>query len=131
MAPSHGQEDYLACKANGLPIEFRLVDETGHFNSDAGYELSGIFVCVCITSIQPGLSIFEEGSRKVVDLLKEAGALYRIQRYNHRYPYDWRTKKPVIQRATQQWFADLSGVKSLALAAANSLKVELLTLELG
>ncbi|KAI9905816.1 hypothetical protein PsorP6_013516 [Peronosclerospora sorghi] len=41
----------------------------------------------------------------VIDLLKYSGNFLSISDYRHRYPYDWRTKKPVILRATAQWFA--------------------------
>lgn len=60
---------------------------------------------------------------QVVALLKEHQALVSVKRYKHRYPYDWRTKQPVIQRATQQWFADLSHVKDLALASLEHVAV--------
>ncbi len=41
------------------------------------------------------------------------------EEYGHRYPYDWRTKKPVIFRATEQWFASVEGFKQKALDAIN------------
>eukprot|EP01036_Dinobryon_divergens_P047979 gene47978-64375_t len=44
-------------------------------------------------------------------------ALLAEHRYEHRYPYDWRTKKPTIFRATEQWFASVEGFRSQALAA--------------
>ena len=40
--------------------------------------------------------------------------------YQHKYPYDWRTKKPTIFRATEQWFASVSGFRDAALAAIKS-----------
>ena len=39
------------------------------------------------------------------------------ENYKHRYPYDWRTKKPTIFRATEQWFASVNGFRSSALKA--------------
>lgn len=42
--------------------------------------------------------------------------------YGHRYPYDWRTKQPVIFRATEQWFASVEGFKDKALAAINEVR---------
>ena len=44
------------------------------------------------------------------------------ERYEHRYPYDWRTKKPVIFRATEQWFASVEGFKQKALDAIQEVK---------
>lgn len=43
--------------------------------------------------------------------------------YPHRYPYDWRTKKPVIFRATEQWFASVEGFKQKALDAINEVSL--------
>lgn len=44
----------------------------------------------------------EEGNKAVIEALQQAGALMKQERYQHKYPYDWRTKKPTIFRATDQ-----------------------------
>ena len=43
--------------------------------------------------------------------------MLKQERYEHRYPYDWRTKKPTIFRATEQWFASVEGFRAAALGA--------------
>jgi isoleucyl-tRNA synthetase len=45
-----------------------------------------------------GKDVLDTGSRAIVDLLKEAGALLKVKRIKHKYPYDWKTKKPIIMR---------------------------------
>jgi isoleucyl-tRNA synthetase len=51
-----------------------------------------------------GLNIFKEGSSKVLEILKDRDMLLCTHKYKHKYPYDWRSKKPVIIRSTKQWF---------------------------
>jgi isoleucyl-tRNA synthetase len=53
----------------------------------------------------------------VIKALDEAGALLKEDPYQHKYPYDWRTKKPTIFRATEQWFASVAGFRDEALQA--------------
>ena len=57
-----------------------------------------------------GLEVLGEGNDAVVAQLESQGSIAHQHEYTHRYPFDWRTKKPVMLRATQQWFADLSDV---------------------
>lgn len=105
-APGHGQEDYLACKALNDPIEpYSPVDAAGNYTQDVG-----------IDSLV-GLNVQAEGSKKVIDLLRGHGHLLAVEKYKHKYPYDWRTKKPIIVRATPQFFANLSSTKIEALSA--------------
>ena len=52
-----------------------------------------------------------------VEMMKAAGALLKTEPYGHKYPYDWRTKKPTIFRATAQWFASVDGFREQALKA--------------
>lgn len=58
----------------------------------------------------------------MIEALKAAGALLKEERYAHKYPYDWRTKKPVILRATEQWFASVAGFREAALQAIAGVK---------
>lgn len=101
-APGHGQEDFIVGQRCGLSI-LSPVDDGGFFTSEAGpFE---------------GLNVLQEGNQAVIDALKKAGALVRLEDYKHKYPYDWRTKKPTIFRATDQWFASVEGFKEAALEA--------------
>ncbi|QZZ23137.1 isoleucine--tRNA ligase [Leptothermofonsia sichuanensis E412] len=101
-APGHGQDDYLVGQRYGLPI-LSPVDDDGNFTEEAG--------------VFAGLNVLGEGNGAVVDALKEAGALLKEEPYLHKYPYDWRTKKPTIFRATEQWFASVAGFREQALKA--------------
>ena len=58
-----------------------------------------------------------DGNAKVIEALAAEGALVKEEKYGHKYPYDWRTKKPTIFRATSQWFASVEGFRSEALEA--------------
>ncbi|MBD2190071.1 isoleucine--tRNA ligase [Pseudanabaena mucicola] len=100
-APNHGQDDFVVGKKYHLGM-ISLVDDRGIFNEDAGEELAG-------------LSVLKEGNAKVVEILTANGTLIKEEAYNHKYPYDWRTKKPVIVRATEQWFASVDGFREDAL----------------
>lgn len=102
-APGHGQEDYLTGLKNGLEL-LSPVDDVGKFTIEAGER----FV---------GLSVLAEGNEAIVEALTEVGALLKVEDYGHKYPYDWRTKKPTIFRATDQWFASVEGFRESALKA--------------
>jgi isoleucyl-tRNA synthetase len=98
-APGHGAEDYRTGQAYDLPT-LSPVDGSGRFTSEAPAWLTGQGVFAA--------------NPVVVDHLRQAGALYHAFTYSHSYPHCWRCKKPVIFRATSQWFlgvdhADLRG----------------------
>ena len=57
----------------------------------------------------------------MISLLQESQTLLREKAYPHKYPYDWRTKKPTIFRATEQWFASVSTFREEALKVYFSL----------
>ncbi len=101
-APGHGQEDYQVGLRYGLPI-LAPVDGDGNFTEEAGP-----FV---------GLNVLGDGNTAVITAMQAAGALLKEAPYPHKYPYDWRTKKPTIFRATEQWFASVEGFRDEALAA--------------
>ena len=104
-APGHGQEDFIVGKRCGLPI-LTPVDENGNFTAEAG-EFAG-------------LNVLGNGNGAVIDALKKANCLIKEESYAHSYPYDWRTKKPTIFRATEQWFASVEGFRDEALKAISS-----------
>jgi len=86
------------------------VDDAGIFTEEAGAFLQG-------------KEIFGEGTQAVVDHIKQTGRLLHHSIYKHRYPYDWRTKQPVIQRATSQWFCKLDGLQGKALDALEKVNI--------
>jgi isoleucyl-tRNA synthetase len=57
-----------------------------------------------------GQSVLAEGNAAVIEQMRAAGALWRHTEFAHRYPVDWRTKKPIIQRACEQWFCRLEAL---------------------
>eukprot|EP00960_Hanusia_phi_P036458 752322-Hanusia_phi.AAC.8 len=59
---------------------------------------------------------------QVLELMEEAGALIKEEEYGHKYPYDWRTKKPTIFRATDQWFASVENFREKALEAIDTVQ---------
>ncbi|OUL19328.1 isoleucine--tRNA ligase [Nostoc sp. 106C] len=106
-APGHGQEDYIVGQRYGLPI-LAPVDDNGNFTQEAGQFA--------------GLNVLGDGNQAVIDALAAAGSLLKEEPYQHKYPYDWRTKKPTIFRATEQWFASVEGFREEALKAIASVK---------
>lgn len=104
-APGHGQEDYMVGQRYGLPI-LSPVDADGNFTPEAGQFA--------------GLNVLGEGNQAAIAALESSGALLKEEPYVHKYPYDWRTKKPVILRATEQWFASVEGFREEALKAIAS-----------
>ncbi|PLZ98072.1 isoleucine--tRNA ligase [Fischerella thermalis CCMEE 5268] len=106
-APGHGQEDYIVGQRYGLPI-LAPVDDNGNFTAEAGQFA--------------GLNVLGDGNQAVIDALTSAGSLLKEEPYVHKYPYDWRTKKPTIFRATEQWFASVEGFRAEALKAIASVR---------
>lgn len=90
-APGHGDDDYIVGNKYKLEV-LSPVDGRGYFTEEAP-GLEGIF--------------YDEANIKVTDWLKENNALLKLDFFTHSYPHDWRTKKPVIFRATPQWFASI------------------------
>ena len=87
-APGHGQDDYLVGLKYGLEI-FNPVDDYGRYREDL--ELFG------------GLKL-KDANPAVIEKLEEADALLFQNELRHSYPHCWRCKKPIIFRATEQWF---------------------------
>jgi isoleucyl-tRNA synthetase len=108
-APAHGMEDYIVGKEYGLDLECE-VDDNGLFTKSVGSTLEG-------------KSVLGEGNAAVISLLERQGTLLNVSDYTHRYPHDWRTKRPVILRSTLQWFANLSSLKELAVRCLDGVKM--------
>ncbi|KAJ7988940.1 hypothetical protein DPEC_G00314400 [Dallia pectoralis] len=99
-APAHGMEDFTVATDFKLPVEC-LVDEDGRFTELAGPELHN----QCVMT---------EGNDTVISMLKAAGALVKEEPCVHSYPYDWRSKQPVVIRPSKQWFIDITSLKDKA-----------------
>jgi isoleucyl-tRNA synthetase len=90
-APGHGHDDYVVGRQYGLDA-YAPVDDAGRFTAEVP-ELEGRFV-------------FDADSR-VLEILDETGALLASETVSHSYPHCWRCKKPIIFRATAQWFVSM------------------------
>lgn len=94
-APGHGEDDYIVGQNYDLPVISPLNDK-GVFTEEGG-QFEGMF--------------YDKANKAVTDLLTEKDALLKLDFITHSYPHDWRTKKPVIFRATPQWFASINKVR--------------------
>ena len=104
-APGHGREDYEVGLAYGLDI-YSPLDDGGCYLGEVGYFA--------------GKNVFE-ANPLVIDLLREKGVLLHADSIEHSYPHCWRCKKPVIFRATPQWFISMekNALRARALASIN------------
>lgn len=95
-APSYGADDFEVGKKFGLDMVFG-VDDDGKLNKESGEEFAGIY--------------FEDANKAITMKLDEMGVLLKLKWITHSYPHDWRTKKPVIFRATSQWFCSIDKIR--------------------
>ena len=105
-APGYGKEDYLAGLKNGLEIVV-TVDEKG-FQTEGAGPFAGMY--------------YAKANKEIVKWLDENGYLLKELTINHSYPHCWRCKKPIIYRATDQWFASVDGFREAALEAIKTVK---------
>jgi isoleucyl-tRNA synthetase len=94
-------DDFVIGKQHSLPVT-TYVNDYGRFSPE------------CPVPDLVGKSVLTNGNDHVVEILKNANKIVAEHKYEHRYPYDWRTKKPIIVRATKQWFARLTNLKKEA-----------------
>ncbi|PSL50755.1 isoleucyl-tRNA synthetase [Salsuginibacillus halophilus] len=105
-APGHGEDDFVVGKSYGLDV-LCPVDDRGYFTNEApGYE--GLF--------------YDTANKNITEDLKAAAALLKLEFMTHSYPHDWRTKKPVIFRATTQWFASIENIRDELLEAVKGVE---------
>jgi len=102
-APDHGMEDFQVGRANGIGT-INLVQADGTYAEAAG-EFAGVHVY--------------KADKPVCEALEREGKLLFSESFKHSYPHCWRTKTPLIFRATPQWFIsmDKAGLKADALEA--------------
>lgn len=110
-APGHGQEDFaLLARQHGMEA-ICPVDDDGCFTGEVGND------------DLVGLAVLGAGNKRVIEQLEERELLLCQHDYDHKYPHDWRTKKPVILRATEQWFADVRKLVPDALASLKDIEM--------
>lgn len=113
-APGHGHDDYIIGIQNKIEI-FSPVDHEGRYTlEDLPSHLHGFLT---ESSGKSRKVLDPETTSCILSLLEKEHMLLHQHKYVHSYPYDWRSKKPIIIRATPQWFADLHDVKTLSLEA--------------
>ena len=108
-APGLGEDDFNVGALYHLPV-LVPVDDKGYMTEEAGPDFKGVF--------------YEDANQISLDKLKEANALLDYMPYEHSYPFDWRTKKPVIFRATPQWFASVDKVRDEILDSLKDVKFQ-------
>lgn len=106
-APGHGMEDFDVCQNyKELPIVVP-VDSLGRLTEEAG-RFAGLKI--------------NEANEVILEYLKENNYLFAVQDVMHQYPHCWRCKKPVIFRATEQWFCSIEDIKSKAIEEIKKVK---------
>ncbi|MFS0688165.1 isoleucine--tRNA ligase [Sporosarcina sp. 179-K 8C2 HS] len=105
-APGHGEDDFYVSKQYGIDALSPINDRGVMTDEAPGFE--GLF--------------YEDANKEVTKKLDEEGALLKLSFITHSYPHDWRTKKPVIFRATAQWFASIESFRSELLEAIRNTK---------
>ena len=94
-APAHGAEDYMAFRSLGLISN--LENMICHVNADGNFtkDVASV-VGQKAAMLLLGQQVLGEGGRAIVEMLKKMERLVKVKRTKHRYPYDWRTDKPII-----------------------------------
>ncbi|PIB01453.1 Isoleucine--tRNA ligase, chloroplastic/mitochondrial [Cercospora beticola] len=130
IAPGHGMDDYLLCQKHDIGPAFAPIDDGGKFTADVWptaengdrERLQGLFAP-------------SKGVEAVLGVLRDCTSYLPVGRlsrchnlvlashsFTHKNPIDWRTKQPVLTRATAQWFADASAIKTRALTALDNVR---------
>ncbi len=107
-APGHGLEDFAVGQKYKIKT-ISPVDSKGLLTEDAGETLKGLYA-------QKG------GNQKVIELLAQCGALIYQEDYFHSYPHCWRSKTPIMFRATEQWFCSVKDFREQALSEIKKVK---------
>lgn len=106
-APGHGLDDYEVCRNYpDIPIVVP-VDAHGKLTEEAG-QFAGLST--------------DDANKPIAQHLEQIGALFALKKIIHQYPHCWRCKKPVLFRATEQWFCSVEDFKDEAVNAIKSVK---------
>lgn len=106
-APGFGEDDYKVGMQYGLDV-FAPVDAHGYLTEEAGEDFAGVF--------------YEDANEISLKKLTDKNLLIKQMGYEHSYPFDWRTKKPIIFRATPQWFASVDKIRDDILDAIDTVE---------
>ncbi|WP_197035172.1 isoleucine--tRNA ligase [Oceanivirga salmonicida] len=107
-APGHGADDFIVGNKYELGV-LSPVDNKGHMTFEAG-KYEGMF--------------YAKANKEIIKDMEESGHILFTEQITHSYPHDWRSKKPVIFRATEQWFINIteSDIRQNALNALKEVK---------
>ena len=106
-APGHGVEDYDVCRNYPeIPI-IVPVDADGRLTEEAG-QFAGLLT--------------DDANKPIAQHLESLGLLFGLKKIIHQYPHCWRCKKPVLFRATNQWFCSVDDFKADAVKAINDVE---------
>ena len=105
--PDHGLDDFNVSAKYGLKPQ-GFVDEKGIVHMEEGNPLNGMF--------------YDDTQDVVIDMLNQEHRILKREDIIHSYPHDWRTKKPVIFRATPQWFCSISPIRERLLEAIKEIQ---------
>ena len=106
-APGYGDDDYNFGKKYDLPI-FAPINDQGVLTKENGYDFDGVF--------------YQKADDISLQKLEDNNALLLEEPLKHSYPFDWRTKKPIIFRATDQWFVSIEKMRQNILDALENVK---------
>lgn len=96
-APGFGEDDFIVGREYNLEV-LSPIDDQGYLTSEAGPDFDGIF--------------YENANEIALKKLLDRNLILKKFEYKHSYPFDWRTKKPIIYRATPQWFASVDKIRN-------------------
>ena len=105
-APGFGADDYQTCRRYGMDMVVPVNDQGRHTDYAGKYE--GMLV--------------EESNPVILKDMQESGRLFASEEIVHSYPHCWRCKKPIIFRATPQWFCSVDSFKDEACAACDDVR---------
>ncbi|KAK4053726.1 isoleucine-tRNA ligase [Microbotryomycetes sp. JL201] len=124
-APAHGVEDWQAWRDHEGRSRSEQLTEDVACAVDADGKLSTVLYDMMDKTTAEkliGKDILSDGTSAVIGVLQDRGTLLQEVEVQHKFPYDWRTKKPVIFRASSQWFANLETVKEAGIGAINKVQ---------
>ena len=123
VAPGHGMDDYRVCSSLGIPLS-SPIDDQSRYTVDA---------CPHSPTLLAGLDVLSDGVRAVIRFLRDppvqissyyGDLVLATHDHRHKYPIDWRTKQPVIVRATEQYFADLRTIRADIVEALQTVRFQ-------
>jgi len=97
LAPGFGEDDFRVCQMNGIQSPYVPIDENGYFVLPNISELDGRF--------------YKDCNRDIIKNLDDRGLLVKKEQYSHSYPFCWRTDTPLIYKAMDAWFIEVTKIR--------------------